>query len=52
MTIRREQPADYESVYQVVKNAFQTAQESDGNEQELVNALRQSVAFIVISNRD
>ncbi len=46
MTIRREQPADYESVYQVVKNAFQTAQESDGNEQELVNALRQSVAFI------
>lgn len=46
MTIRTEQQADYESVYQVVKNAFETAEQSDGNEQDLVNALRQSSAFI------
>lgn len=46
MTIRAEQPADYDSVYQVVKNAFETAEHSDGNEQDLVNALRQSSAFI------
>lgn len=46
MTIRTEQQADYDSVYQVVKNAFKTAEQSDGNEQDLVNALRQSRAFI------
>lgn len=46
MTIRTEQPADYESVYRVVKSAFETADQSDGKEQDLVNALRQSVAFI------
>lgn len=46
MAIRTEQQSDYESVYQVVKNAFKTAQQSDGNEQDLVNALRQSRAFI------
>lgn len=46
MTIRTEQPADYDRVYQVVKNAFETAEQSDGNEQDLVNALRQSNAFI------
>lgn len=46
MTIRAEQQADYDSVYQVVKNAFKTAEQSDGNEQDLVNALRKSSAFI------
>ena len=46
MTIRAEQQADYESVYRVVENAFKTAEQSDGNEQDLVNALRQSNAFI------
>lgn len=46
MTIRTERQADYASVYQVVKNAFKTAEQSDGNEQDLVNALRQSPAFI------
>ena len=46
MTIRTEQQADYDSVYQVVKNAFKTAEQSDGNEQNLVNVLRQSSAFI------
>lgn len=46
MTIRVEQPTDYETVYSVVRNAFMTARQSDGNEQNLVNALRQSTAFI------
>lgn len=46
MIIRTEQPTDYKAVYYVVKNAFQTAEHSDGNEQDLVNALRQSTAFI------
>ena len=31
MTIRAEQPADYDSIYLVVKNAFETAEQSDGN---------------------
>lgn len=46
MTIRTEQPADYDSVYHVVKNAFAAAEQSDGNEQDLVNALRKSSAWI------
>lgn len=46
MTIRTEQPSDCDSVYRVVKKAFETAERSDGNEQDLVNALRQSSAFI------
>lgn len=46
MAIRTEQQADYDSVYQVVKNAFRTAEQSDGKEQDLVNALRKSGAFI------
>ncbi len=46
MTIRTEQPTDYDSVYLVVKKAFETAQQSDGNEHDLVNALRKSSAFI------
>lgn len=46
MTIRTEQQADYDSVYRVVKSAFAAAEQSDGNEQDLVNALRQSNAFI------
>jgi len=46
MTIRTEQQTDYESVYHVIKNAFETAEHSDGNEQDLVNALRQSSVFI------
>lgn len=46
MTIRTEQQTDYDSVYRLVKNAFKTAEQRDGNEQDLVNALRQSSAFI------
>lgn len=46
MIIRQEQAKDYDTVYQVVKTAFASAAESDGNEQDLVNALRRSEAFI------
>ena len=46
MLIRKEEPRDYEIVYSVVKNAFDHAEHSDGNEQDLVNALRKGDAFI------
>ena len=46
MHIRQEQPADYEAVYRVVKEAFAGAEHSSGTEQDLVAALRKSGAFI------
>lgn len=46
MLIRKESPKDYERVYQVVKRAFESAEHADGNEQDLVDALRKSEAFI------
>lgn len=46
MLIRKEEAKDYESIYPVVKNAFDNAEYSDGNEQDLVNALREGTAFI------
>ena len=46
MKIRQENQDDYETVYEVVKEAFVTAEQSDGNEQELVKALRNSDSFI------
>lgn len=46
MILRTEQPEDYQTVYDVVKRAFSSAQSSDGNEQDLVNALRKSSAFL------
>ena len=44
--IRQESQKDYEEVYMVVKTAFETAEHSDGNEQDLVVALRNSDSFI------
>ena len=44
--IRKEQKSDYEEVYNLVKTAFEKAEESDGNEQDLVVALRKSSNFI------
>lgn len=44
--IRKEEKQDYEEVYKVVKTAFETAQHSDGNEQDLVTELRKSKNFI------
>lgn len=46
MLIRKEKASDYETVYSVVKAAFNGAEHSDGNEHHLVNALRKSDAFI------
>lgn len=46
MLIRKEEPSDYEIVYSIVKDAFDSAEHSDGNEQDLVNALRKGDAFI------
>ena len=44
--IRQENKNDYEEIYNVVKTAFETAEHSDGNEQDLVVALRNSDSFI------
>ena len=46
MLIRKEEIKDYETVYSLVKRAFAGAQHTDGNEQDLVNALRKGDAFI------
>lgn len=46
MIIRREKINDFDEVYSVVKTAFATAEHSDGNEHELVTALRKSDAYI------
>lgn len=46
MIIRKETPKDYKEVYQLITSAFKTAQHADGNEQDLVCALRNSDAFI------
>ena len=44
--IRQENKKDYEEVYKLVKTAFETAEHSDGNEQDLVVDLRNSDNFI------
>ncbi len=46
MLIRKEESKDYEIIYSVVKAAFDSAEHSDGNEHDLVNALRKGEAFI------
>ena len=46
MVIRRENESDYESIYDVVKTAFESADHADGNEQDLVNALRNGDSYI------
>lgn len=46
MIIRQEKASDYDEVYYVIKKAFESAEMSDGNEQELVNNLRKGTAFI------
>ena len=46
MIIRQTRPSDYKRIYEVVKKAFAGAEYSDGNEQELVAALRESKAYI------
>ena len=46
MLIRQENEKDFSAVYIVVQNAFASAAHSDGNEQDLVVALRSSKAFV------
>ena len=46
LEIRQENKNDCEEVYNVIKTAFETAEESDGNEQDLVVDLRKSNNFI------
>lgn len=46
LTIRREQQGDEKKIHALVKEAFATAERSDGNEQDLVDALRRSDAWI------
>lgn len=46
MNIRKEEVKDYNEIYTVLKAAFDSAQQADGNEQDLVNALREGNAYI------
>lgn len=46
MRIRQEAVKVYEEVYRLIQEAFATAEHADGNEQDLVAALRKSDAFI------
>lgn len=46
MLIRQETRSDFKEVYNVVKEAFATAQHADGNEQDLVAELRNGDSFI------
>lgn len=44
--IRQETLKDYEIVYEVIKEAFMTAEHRDGTEQDLATALRKGESFI------
>lgn len=46
MIIERERKEDYEKIYDFVKTAFATAEVADGNEQDFVNAMRNSQNYI------
>lgn len=46
MIVRQEQSKDFEEIYTVVKRAFESAEHSDDNEQDLVNSLRTGEAYI------
>lgn len=46
VVIRQEEAKDRNTIYSLVKRAFETAEHADGNEHELVNALRNGKAYI------
>ena len=46
MYIWKEALADYDTVYQVIQQTFEQAEQADGNEADLVTALRKGSAFI------
>ena len=46
LRIRQETEPDYDEVYRLIERAFQTAEHADGNEQDLVAALRKGPAWV------
>ena len=46
MVIARERKEDFDELYAFIKTAFSTAEVADGNEQEFVNAIRNSENYI------
>lgn len=44
--IRKEEKSDFNDVYNLIKNAFISAEHSDGDEENLVNRLRESKNFV------
>lgn len=46
MFIRQENKNDFDEVYNLIKEAFKSAEQSDGSEQDLVVALRKGDSFI------
>lgn len=46
LRIRQENEKDYQQVYHVIKTAFELSDQKDGNEQDLVVALRKSDSFV------
>lgn len=46
MKIRQETSKDYKAVYELITEAFAAAEHADGNEQDLVIALRKGTAFV------
>ena len=46
MVIERERKEDFDEIYDFIKTAFSTAEVADGNEQDFVKAIRNSVNYI------
>lgn len=46
LLIRQETQNDYKKVYELIKEAFTTAEQADGNEQDLVEKLRHGDSYI------
>lgn len=46
MRIRQEREQDYPEIHRLVKEAFAAAEHTDGNEQDLVEALRRGPAYL------
>lgn len=51
MILRQELPKDYETVHHLIADSFATAEHSDGNEADLVAALRTGPSFVPALSR-
>ena len=51
MILRQELPKDYETVHHLIAESFATAEHSDGNEADLVAALRTGPSFVPALSR-